>query len=112
MKIYSKKPMGIGALESKLIARGLIDSNRKLRHALETVGYFRLTGYLYPFRKPNSDDYVSGMTFERLWSIYTFDRKLRLITADALARIEVAVRTLIVTSHAAMVWVFRRIGRN
>ena len=37
MKVYPKKPMGISALESQLIARGLVDSNRKLRHALETV---------------------------------------------------------------------------
>ena len=101
MKVYSKNPMGLNALESQLIARGLVDGNRKLRHALETVGYFRLTGYLYPFSKPNSDDYKSGTTFERIWSIYTFDRKLRLMTADALARIEVAVRSLIVTSHTA-----------
>ena len=101
MKVYSKKPMELDALENQLIARGLIDGNRKLRHALETVGYFRLTGYLYPFRKPNSDDYKSGTTFESLWSIYTFDRKLRLMAADALARIEVAVRSLIVTSHTA-----------
>ena len=101
MKVYSKKPKDVSALESQLIARGLVDGNRKLCHALETVGYFRLTGYLYPFRKPNSDNYKSGTTFERLWSIYTFDRKLRLMAADALARIEVAVRALIVTSHTA-----------
>ena len=29
--------LGISALECQLIARGLVDSNRKLRHALETV---------------------------------------------------------------------------
>lgn len=98
---YDKRPMSITALGKRLIDRGLVADRKKLRHALKTVGYFRLTGYLYPFRKKKSESYRKGMTFDKLWEIYTFDRKLRLMAADALARIEVAVRTLIVSKHTA-----------
>lgn len=101
MQAYAKKPMSIEDLANLLTARGLVANRDQLIHALKTVGYFRLTGYLYPFRRPNSDDYLSGTTLARLWALYTFDRKLRLVTSDALARIEVAVRALIVNSHAA-----------
>ena len=39
-------------LVAKLIARGLkIDDENELRQILRIVGYYRLTGYLYPFKK-------------------------------------------------------------
>ena len=42
-------------LVSKLIARGLkVDDENELRQILRVVGYYRLTGYLYPFRKVGS----------------------------------------------------------
>ena len=46
------------------------------------------------------DDYKSGTTLETVWRLYSFDRRLRLITADALARIEVAVRAKVMECHA------------
>ena len=101
MRQYTKQPMPIHDFANLLIARNLVADYDKLLHALRTVGYFRLTGYLYPFRLPNSDDYQHGTTLEKLWTIYTFDRKLRLVTLDALARIEIAVRALIVNGHTS-----------
>ncbi len=99
MHVYTKQPMPLADLAQRLLARGLVADRDRLLHALRTVGYFRLTGYLHPFRKPNSDDYLDGTTFDRIWAIYTFDRKLRLTAIDALARIEIAVRALIVDNH-------------
>ena len=91
--------MSISALANQLIARGLIANPAQLQHVLETIGYFRLTGYLYPFRVKGSDNYIPGTTLTQVWDIYTFDRKLRLMMSDALARIEIAVRALIVTNY-------------
>lgn len=71
MRQYTKQPMPIHDLANLLIARNLVADYDKLLHALRTVGYFRLTGYLYPFRLPNSDDYQHGTTLEKLWTIYT-----------------------------------------
>lgn len=89
------------SLVAKLVSRGLeVDDEEKLRRILRLVGYYRFTGYLYPFRKPASDNYKSGTTLETVWRLYSFDRRLRLITADALARIEVAVRTKVMECHS------------
>lgn len=88
-------------LVQRLIGRGLVcpDEN-ELRRILRTVGYYRLTGYLYPFRKPNADDYVDGTTLKQIWRLYSFDRRLRLSVMDALARIEVALRAKIMQHHS------------
>ena len=89
-------------LVSKLIARGLkVDDENELRQILRVVGYYRLTGYLYPFRKVGSEDYEDGTTLTKVWRFYSFDRRLRLVAADALARIEVAVRAKVMERHTA-----------
>ena len=67
MKQYTKKPMSNADLADRLIDRKLIADKGQLLHALETVGYFRLTGYLYPFRKSGSGELKDGTTFAKLW---------------------------------------------
>lgn len=45
--------------------RGLIISDRDL--ALETLSrlnYYIFSGYLHVFRKPDSEDYIDGLTYE------------------------------------------------
>src|SRR5690606_6189423 len=75
-------------------------------HALlRTVGYYRLTGYLYPFRQSETyedeegrtrwrvlSDYRPGTTLEHARQIIDFDRRLRMLVMDGVERIEVAVR--------------------
>ena len=100
VKEYDKKPKSDEELAGLLISRGLVVEKDQLIKLFKAVGYYRLTGYLYPFRCPDSEDFVEGTSLERVWRIYTFDRKLRLMAMDALARIEVAVRTLIIKFHS------------
>lgn len=73
---------------------------------LQRVGYYRLSAYWYPFRvfrheqdaasgqirSVRTDDFMPGTTFEDAVALYDFDRKLRLLLADALERIEVSLR--------------------
>lgn len=81
--------------------RGLIaDRDNLIRH-LQEVGYYRLSGYWYIFKRcnvsssqDNSDErFIEGATFDEVWSLYTFDRQLRLLTLDAIERIEVYFRS-------------------
>ena len=85
--------------------RGLIVENRKSAlDYLERVGYYRLSGYWYPFRVYDNakseemgkhirlDTFVEGSRFEDVVKLYIFDKKLRLLAIDALERIEMAVR--------------------
>ncbi len=99
----------------QLIARGMIvtDRDRALDH-LERIGYYRLSGYWYPFRtrsgplclldshgrKPEKvreerialDCFRGGTTFQNAVDLYVFDKQLRLLVMDALERIEVSLR--------------------
>lgn len=79
-------------------SRGLIISNEdEATHFLRRVGYYRLSGYWYPFRKFDDDgqrssDFIDGSQFGDVIALYLFDRKLRLLALDAIERIELAIQ--------------------
>lgn len=97
-----------------LQSRGLVVSDRNAAlECLRRVGYYRLSGYWYPFRervsfspltlegtKPKKpkvqtiaiDSFRSGSSFKNVMDLYVFDKKLRSLVADALERIEIALR--------------------
>ena len=105
---FSKRFESEDALVEKILKRGLsVSSEDELRRIIRITGYYRFTGYLYPFRKQGSDDYEKGTTLESIWRLYSFDRRLRLIAMDALARIEVAIRAKIMEAHSLF---FQRVG--
>lgn len=65
------------------------------------MGYYRLSGYWYPFRAslPQQggprlvlDTFVQGTTLAQVVDVYEFDRKLRLLVMDGIERVEVSVR--------------------
>ena len=60
---------------------------------IKTVGYHRLNRYAR-FLRDQQGNFRTGITYEDLWAIYVFDRRLRLLSLDAIERIEVAVRTV------------------
>lgn len=95
---FTKKAESLDALADKIIDRGIVMADRgELLKILSIVGYYRFSGYLFPFRlNDGTDNYQPGTKLESVWECYSFDRKLRLVAFDALSRIEVAVRTLIV----------------
>ena len=76
------------------IERGLTitDQNRTVRY-LRHIGYYRLSPYTIPFQVDRTTHSFSpGTTFDGILYVYVFDRQLRLLTIDALERVEVAVR--------------------
>lgn len=87
-----------------LRSRGLqIEDDERARRYLMRLGYYRLSGYWYPFRRflseddrqstgIRSDDFMEGSWFGDLIKLYVFDKKLRLLALDALERIEMALR--------------------
>lgn len=61
------------------------------------VGYYRFSGYWYPYRAkqpngPRSSSFQPGVTFDQFVALYTFDRRLKLLVQDAVERIEIAMR--------------------
>lgn len=68
---------------------------------LNSVGYYRLSGYWYPYRVRRQpaggppvidDNFQAGTSFEQIIELYDFDRKLKLLVLDAIERVEVAMR--------------------
>ena len=115
MSTYNKPWKSYEDQLDELIGRGLTVTDRsKALDYLQRIGYYRLSGYWYPFRarsglvvlleegcqKPKRtkpqylvlDSFMVGSTFEQAVQIYVFDKKLRLLLMDALERIEIALR--------------------
>lgn len=96
--IYAKPPLTLDQQADQLINRGLVANRDELIRRLKVVNYYRLSGYLHPYRQRDaagnlSDQFKAGSTLTEVWRRYNFDRRLRMILLDAVERIEVAVRT-------------------
>lgn len=117
MKPYDKPWKSYQEQLDMLIRRGLaVTDDAKALQYLERIGYYRLSGYWYPFRersgvvcplekpthrkalKKGDTDYLIldtfklGASFQCAVDLYVFDKKLRLLTLDALERIEIGLR--------------------
>ena len=95
---YTKPPKTFEEQVQILKGRGLIfEDEQKAIFRLQTVSYYRLSAYMLPFKKRIGkevvDEFRYGTTFEDVYNLYVFDRKLRLLIFDAIEKIEIAVRT-------------------
>lgn len=101
MNRYKKPPKTYKEQIELLKERGLIFADEtKAERQLSTVSYYRLSAYMFPFKKKVDgkiiDEFKEGTTWKDIYNLYVFDRKLRLLVFDAIEKIEVAVRCQIV----------------
>lgn len=97
---YDKPFLTVDAQLDRLAERGLaFDDRDEARRELQSIGYFRLSGYWYPFRKsaPSKDEqrpseFVEGANLAELLETYRFDAQLRKELLHAISLIEVALR--------------------
>lgn len=83
--------------------RGMyIEDHERAKRKLEQIGYYRLSGFWYPCRKFSEvqsekrlDDFSVGTSFHEVFSLYLFDKRLRLLLLDALERVEIYVRAIV-----------------
>lgn len=90
---YDKLPKTFEEQADLLLSRGLIADRGQLVRRLRVTSYFRLAGYLHPFREVGADRYLAGTTLDTVWQICVFDQRLRTLVLDAIEAIEVHVRT-------------------
>jgi abortive infection bacteriophage resistance protein len=102
---YEKGHLSFEAQADLLLSRGLEADKSLLVSRLENVNYYRLSGYLYPYRL-TGDRFKPATTLERVWRHYTFDRRLRLVVMDAVERVEVSVRTRLIYELSAVCGAF------
>lgn len=103
---YTKPWLSLEEQVERLVSRGVdVDDKERAAAFLKAIGYYRLTGYLYPFRESEQhvddegrtrtrvlDGYRPGTALGHVESIVNFDRRLRMLVMDGVERIEVAVR--------------------
>jgi abortive infection bacteriophage resistance protein len=112
---YKKPWLSFDEQLESLIKRGLLVEDKfvALNH-LERIGYYRLSGYWFPFRKRlnksdascitftksisskentyASDEFLEGTTFKNAVDLYFFDKRLKMLAIDALEQIEISIR--------------------
>jgi len=71
---------------------------------LESIGYYRLSAYMYPFLKvpKESHRYKAGTTFQQILCLYRFDKKLRMLLLNEIEKVEIAIRRSIMNVPAQM----------
>ena len=105
MTPYAKKPQTNEDIAAILNSRGLAFDKGQLLAFLAKVGYYRLKGYLVPFRRPDKVDFIEGADFATVKTIYDFDANLRTVSGKGLAIVEIAVSVSLVPvprAHSAI----------
>lgn len=94
---YSKPHLTYRQQVDLLRSRGLVINDRdRAEEMLTRIGYYRLSGYWYPFRVPDGasrgNRFVAGTTFDQVLALYDMDRRLKLLVLEAVERVEIAMR--------------------
>lgn len=99
-KFNIKSPATIKQQLDKLKSRGcVINDEKKAEEILTFINYYRLAHYFEPFLL-DKYHYKQGTTFEGVYAVYEFDRRLRILILSVLEEIEIALRAVISNSHA------------
>lgn len=70
---FTKPPLSLEKQAELLLSRGLRASPEDLVGRLRAVSYYRLSQYLYPYRKPGCDDYQPDTSIDVVWQHYVFE---------------------------------------
>ncbi len=98
MRSFRKPAIDVPAQLELLKRRGLfIQNEARAESFLRSVSFFRLSPYMRPFQHSDDIDHSfrNGSQFHQLTRLYDFDRRLRLLTMDAIERVEIASRAVI-----------------
>ena len=75
--------------------RGLVIKDlEKTKEILLRENYFFINGYRHLFLKENGTDFINGTTFEELYAMFVFDRKIRNIFFKNLLIVENNIKSL------------------
>ncbi len=100
---FAKPPLSIADQINTLKQRGLsFKDETKAAHYLSNISYYRLRAYTYPFQDNTkiNHPFTKKISFEEIIELYVFDRKLRLLTFDALEKIEISLRTKVIYEYS------------
>ncbi len=67
---------------------------------LSKVNYYRFSAYLLPFKQFSDGCYRHGASFNKIFRLYEFDRKMRNVLSSVIEPIEISLKTKIAYYHA------------
>src|SRR5260370_9155691 len=97
---YAKPYLPVPNQLALIKGRGMVISDDALAETyLNKIGYYRLSGYWYPYRKSTLsnqirtvlDDFRKGTKFSEIVDLYVFDKKLRLLLLCVIDPLEIAL---------------------
>lgn len=93
---YDKQPISVNEQINLLESKGMEFFDRSFAfRTLSIIGYYRFSGYAFPFRNEvDKCGFIDDTSFEKVYSIYEFDRSLKALLFSYLGRLEIAFRTL------------------
>lgn len=102
--VYTKVAEPVPQILVRLAGKGLtIDDPQKTEQALKSIGYYRLLIYMRHFQTGAAPrNFLPGAVFSHITELYAFDRAVRLLTLDAIERLEVALRAAIINPLAEL----------
>lgn len=95
---YTKQATTLAQQIQTLKQRGLIMNNEAAaEHLLGSIGYFRLAQYWRVFESDKANHvFKPNSTIEKVYSLYCFDKELKVLVFSALQTIEVAMRAKVI----------------
>lgn len=97
---YSKPPLTIKEQAQLLLSRGMESTESELIDILKQISYYRLSGYLFHFRIPDTDIFQKATTLEKIMKIYQMDAELRVLISEILSTIEISLKTATIYSYS------------
>ena len=103
---FQKPVLALDEQVALLEKRGLLVPDKaQARLYLENISYYRFSGYTRYFARPDDPKrqlFRDDISFQDVVNLYVFDRRLRVLMAEAFERIEVAVKGSL-AYHGAMI---------
>lgn len=93
---YSKPPLDIEQQADLLLSRGLKGIQKiDLQAKLQSINYYRLRGYTYPYQDNSKVDtpFLKNNNWLFIWNDYILDSRLRSFIFESIGHIEIAFRT-------------------
>ena len=100
--LFQGAALGFDEQIDLLESQGLIiDDRQKARQILRNVSYSRLKAYMVPLMTERSPrKFREGATFNDVYTLYGFDRRLRELVFHEMEKVEISVRTRIAYATA------------
>ncbi|MDR0910663.1 MAG: Abi family protein [Spirochaetaceae bacterium] len=92
--------LSLEAQIEKICSRGCtINDKNQAMAVLSRINYYRFSAYFLPFKQADGS-YKIGTAFAKVYGMYEFDRRIRGVVFQAVARIEVLMRSRIAYLYA------------